>query len=213
MKLISSWSGGKDSCYALMQALKEQPSTLAVLLTMMNESGKVSRSHGIAQSLLAQQAHALSVPLSLVAATWHDYEAQFISTLKQLKHTYHTHAVVFGDIDIQPHRAWEEKVCAASQQQAVLPLWQQDRKALVHAMIDSGIHAIITSCHADLGESFLGRTLSKDLVAEMEEKGVDVCGENGEYHTLVLDCPLFASAITLPEYKKQRHENYWFLTW
>lgn len=213
MQLISAWSGGKDSCYALMLALAEQSHKLAVLHTMMNENGRISRSHALPLWLLQQHASALQVAHCATPATWGDYESVYIDTLKNLKQRHATDAVVFGDIDIQSHRDWEEKVCTASEHEALLPLWQRARKDLVYDMIDSGIHAIITSCNTYLGEDFLGRVISRELVADLEEKGVDVCGENGEYHTLVLDCPLFTEAISLPPYEKCTHEHYCFLTW
>jgi uncharacterized protein (TIGR00290 family) len=213
MKLISSWSGGKDSCFALMQTLKDKTNTLAVLLNMMNENGKVSRSHGLPLAILQQQADAIGVPLSGTPASWKDYEALYINTLKKLKTAHNTEAVVFGDIDLEPHREWEEKVCAASEHEALLPLWQQDRKELVYAMIDNGIKAIIVSCNTHLGEAFLGREITRDLVTELEAAGVDACGENGEYHTAVIDCPLFSQPVKVTPHKKQTHKDYCFLTW
>lgn len=213
MKLISSWSGGKDSCFALMKTLENKEHSLEVVLNMMNENGKVSRSHGLPLSILQQQADAIGVPLSGTPAAWSDYEEFYINTLKKLQKTYTTDAVVFGDIDLEPHREWEEKVCAASEHKALLPLWQQDRKELVYAMIDNGIKAIIVSCNTHLGEAFLGREITRELVTELENAGVDACGENGEYHTAVIDCPLFSQAVVLPQHKKQTYENYCFLTW
>jgi len=212
MKIISSWSGGKDSCYALFLALKKGH-RLEVILNMMNENKKVSRSHGIALEILQEQAKSLGVPLYGVPATWGDYEKNYIKALQHLKTKFNTEAVVFGDIDLQPHKDWEEKVCAEVNLEALLPLWQQNRKELVYEMIDSGITAMIVSCNKQLGEPFLGRIITKGLVDELESIGVDACGENGEYHTLVLDCPLFSKPISLPKYKKQTHENYCFITW
>ena len=92
-------------------------------------------------------------------------------------------------------------------------MWQQDRKELVYAMIDNGIKAIIVSCNTHLGEAFLGREITRELVKELENAGVDACGENGEYHTAVIRCPLFSQPVVLPQYKKQTYENYCFLTW
>ena len=212
MKLISSWSGGKDSCYALMLALSENH-TLGVLLNMMNENGKVSRSHGLLLSLLNQQTKAIGVPILGIPTSWNPYEVSYIEALNKLKSKYQTKGVVFGDIDLEPHRQWEEKVCNSAKLKAFLPLWQQKRKELVHKMIDSGIKAIIVSCNLHLGETFLGREITKELVEELENKGVDACGENGEYHTFVSDCPLFSKPLTLPNYTKKTYEDYCFINW
>lgn len=212
MNLISSWSGGKDSCYALMCAGLEGHIP-TILLNMMNENGKISRSHGLPLSIIQQQAKAIGVPHIGVPATWNDYELNFIETLKNLKQEYQIEGVVFGDIDLEPHREWEEKVCNAANLKTLLPLWQQDRKELVYAMIDNGIKAIIVSCNAFLGESYLGREITKELVEELENIGVDACGENGEYHTVVIDCPLFSKPLILPDYKTKTYENYCFIIW
>lgn len=213
MKIISSWSGGKDSCFALMQALKNDNYELVALLNMMNENGKVSRSHGLPFEILNQQADALGIPIKGVPATWGEYETNYIQGLEELQIIYQTDAVVYGDIDLESHREWEEKVCDATNHKALLPLWQQDRKDLVYAMINSGIKAIIVSCNLHLGEEFLGEEITIELMKRLEEKGVDVCGENGEYHTAVIDCPLYSQPVIIPEYNKTTHQNYCFLTW
>lgn len=211
-KFGASWSGGKDSCYAVMQAL-EQGFELVVLLNVLNEQGKISRSHGIPKSILTQQANALNVPIHTIASSWQEYEQHFTNALRTLKARHPIESMVFGDIDLQAHRDWEEKVCLNAGLEAVLPIWQQDRRELVIRMLDAGIEAIIVSCNTIMGERFLGKTLARDLLPELERLGVDVCGENGEFHTLVVDCPLFDQKISIPTYKKALHENYWFIVW
>jgi Predicted ATPases of PP-loop superfamily len=210
--IICSWSGGKDSCFALMQAVQQGYRPVA-LLNVMNENGQISRSHGLPSSILSQQSAAIGLPLTTIASSWQDYEANFVAQLKGLKQEYAAAGAVFGDIDLQAHRDWEEKVCAAAGLEALLPLWQLERKLLVYRMLQEGIRCMIVSCNTHLGESFLGRILDDVLIAELEEKGVDVCGENGEFHTVVVDCPLFAVPVQLPAFTKVRHENYWFLQW
>jgi len=212
VSLGCSWSGGKDSCFALMQRLKDN-SVLKVLINMMNENGKISRSHGLPQYILQQQSAALEVPLLTQPSTWNDYESNFISMLTRAKQEFGVNEMVFGDIDLQGHRDWEEKVCSAAALSCSLPLWKMDRKQLVVSMINGGLESIIVSCNTVMGETFLGRTLTHDLVEELESLGVDVCGENGEFHTVVVRCPLFKQRVQLPSAKKVLHESYWFLTW
>jgi uncharacterized protein (TIGR00290 family) len=212
MNFLTSWSGGKDSCYAMMQAV-DQGLYPKVLLNMMNENGKVSRSHGLPLSILNQQAEKMQLPLEGIPATWGDYEAKFISTLKTLKAIYTLDAAVFGDIDLQAHKDWEDKVCEASGLKAVLPLWQQDRLTLVKEMIDKGIETMIVSCNTTMGEGYLGRILSKELAIELQQKGIDPCGENGEFHTLVLNCPLFSDRIKLPQFAVTTYQDYCFIVW
>ncbi|UQD56335.1 diphthine--ammonia ligase [Flavobacterium sp. K5-23] len=212
MNFLTSWSGGKDSCYAMMQAI-DQGLVPKVLLNMMNENGKISRSHGLPLSILNQQAQKMQLPLEGVPATWGDYEEKFISTLKILKAKYNLDAAFFGDIDLQAHKDWEDKVCEAASLKAILPLWQQDRITLVNEMIENGIETMIVSCNTMMGESYLGKLLTKDLVVELIEKGIDPCGENGEFHTLVLNCPLFSERISLPEFSIKTYNDYCFIVW
>ncbi len=209
-KFVCSWSGGKDSCFAFMQASQQgyQP---AVLLNVLNEAGKISRSHGIPAHILQQQANAIGLPIHLISSSWQDYENNFVKALQTVKTTHQLTHAVFGDIDLQPHRDWEEKVCHNAQLTAVLPLWQQNRKALVLQMLNVGIETIIVSCNTTMGEYFLGKTLTPTLIDTIEELGVDACGENGEFHTLVLNCPLFSKRIEVTRKNKILHDGYWFL--
>jgi len=206
---LCSWSGGKDSCFALMQAI-QLGYTPKVLLNVLNEEGKISRSHGIPEDILKQQARAAELPIHMISSSWSEYEQHFTAALTQLKDDYNLTHAVFGDIDLQAHRDWEEKVCNAANLTAVLPLWQQDRKKLVLQMLEAGIETIIVSCNETMGEQLIGRLITAALVEELEAIGVDPCGENGEYHTLVLDCPLFTDRINVCVMEKVQHGGYWF---
>jgi diphthine-ammonia ligase len=206
---LCSWSGGKDSCFALLRAMQTGYSP-KVLLNVLNEEGKISRSHGIPSSILKAQANAAGLPIDLISSSWNDYEIKFTTALSWLKEQYQLTHAVFGDIDLQPHRDWEEKVCRTAGLTAVLPLWKQDRRSLVNQMLEAGIETMIVSCNETMGEGFLGRHLTPVLIDELESLGVDACGENGEYHTLVLDCPLFKEKIEVGISGTVLHNNYWF---
>lgn len=212
MNFVTSWSGGKDSCYAMMQAVAQGLKPKA-LLNMMNENGQVSRSHGLPLSILKQQAQKMNLPIVTIPATWNEYETKYIKALQEIKTEFELDAAVFGDIDLQPHRDWEEKVCKAAGIEAVLPLWQQNRIDLVHEMLANGIETMIVSCNTQMGEGYLGKIMTTELAEELEAKGIDSCGENGEFHTMVINCPLFSESITLPKYTKQTYKDYCFVVW
>jgi uncharacterized protein (TIGR00290 family) len=208
-KTLCSWSGGKDSCFALMKAI-QQGYAPQVLLNVLNEEGKISRSHGIPSAILQKQAAAAGLGIHLISSSWTDYEKHFTNALSVLKQQYQLTHAVFGDIDLQPHRDWEEKVCANAGLIAVLPLWQQDRKELVMAMLAAGIETIIVSCNTTMGSTYIGKTITPSLVDELESIGIDACGENGEFHTLVLNCPLFNERINARITEVVKHNDYWF---
>tara|TARA_B110000211_G_C14056975_1_gene543806 strand:- start:1187 stop:1837 length:651 start_codon:yes stop_codon:yes gene_type:complete len=205
-----SWSGGKDSCYATQIAVEKGANIVAVM-NMMNENGEFSRSHCIPKDVLKAQAKALGAPLFTCPASWKEFESKYISMLGSIKKDIDFEGIVFGDIDLEPHREWEEKVSSSVGVKAVLPLWQKDRKELVLAMISNQIEAVIVSCNNTMGKEFLGRKIDKQLLEELEALGVDACGENGEYHTLVTNCKLFKSAVNIEVIGKISHEHYNFL--
>ncbi len=211
MNFVCSWSGGKDSCYAFYKA-KEGGLAPKVLLNVMNENGDKSRSHGISVAVLNAQASAIGLPIHFFNSSWESYEEKYIDHLQQLEKTYQFTYAVFGDIDIESHKHWEEKVSNKASLKAVLPLWKQERKALVLEMIANGIEAIIVSCNDQLGSGFLGKKITEELLADFEDKGVDVCGENGEYHTLVVNAPFFNAPLEVKHVASLRNNDYNFAT-
>ena len=209
-KFVCSWSGGKDSCLALYRASRlGQP---VKLFTMFNETGLKSRSHGLSLPLLRLQAEALGIPHVIGAAAWGNYETEFTEALGRLREEG-VQTAVFGDIDIEEHGRWEEKVCTAAGLKLCLPLWQNNRRELVAEFIALGFKAMIVTVNERmLSPDYLGRELSRRLLKELEEEGVDPCGENGEFHTVVLDGPVFRRPLLPKLGEVQRHQGYSFLT-
>lgn len=206
---FSSWSGGKDSCLAFHRAAKTGKP--AALLTMFGENGSRSRSHGLRPELLRAQAEALGLPLHIGQAEWDTYEAVFLAHLAALK-AMGLSTAVFGDIDLEPHREWEEKVCAATGIACCLPLWKEERRALLEEFLALGYRAIVVAVKdGKLDPELLGRELDAALIAEIEASGCDACGEEGEYHTVVVDGPRFRAPIPLRQGARELHAGYWFL--
>ena len=191
-----AWSGGKDCCLALHRTA----STGAIparLLTMLTEEGDRTRSHGLRKEIVEEQARALGLPLRCAAASWERYEEAFIGLLREAAQEG-IRDVVFGDIDIPRHRQWEERVARIAGMSAHLPLWKQDRQCLLEEAWELGIRArIVVVRDKVLGRRFLGRDLDPATVHELAEEGVDLCGENGEFHTVVIDGPDFAHPLTI----------------
>lgn len=190
---VCSFSGGKDSCLALWLA-QRQGHDVRTLLTMFEESGQRSRSHAVSRPLMEAQAEALGCKLLVRQASWKDYEQVFIATLTELRNEGYSSAI-FGDIDLQEHRDWEEKVCAAAGMTAVLPLWQNDRLQLVDEVLAAGFRATVVCTDSRyLSDDFCGRPFDARFIADLPA-GVDACGENGEFHTFVYDGPCFRHPV------------------
>ncbi len=194
MKAFCSWSGGKDSCLALGRAIKNGYE-ITHLLTMFDETGIRSRSHSVSLEVMRAQADALGLELVAPSASWQSYEPVFIEELKRLKAQNFDHAI-FGDIDLQAHRNWEEKVCAAAGVEAVLPLWNENRMDLVNEFWREGFRSVVICVNEKyLDKSFCGRVFDEKFVKDLPE-GVDACGENGEFHTFVFDGKIFKNPVS-----------------
>ena len=192
-RYISSWSGGKDSALALVRA-RAQGAVPVGLLNMLAESGERSRSHGLPPQVLRAQAAALGVPMAFGLAAWVDYEREWVRQASDLRRASGATHMVFGDIDVQAHRDWEEQVCVQAGLTACLPLWLESRTALLSEMLQLGLRALIVSARADCVD-LLGEILDEAVIRSLIERGADACGENGADHTCVLDMPGFARAL------------------
>jgi len=204
-----SWSGGKDSCLALHRTLAAGD-RLSCLVTMLTEDGHRSRSHGLAREVLEAQATAIGVPLLTAAATWDNYESAFVGLLRRAKQLGAT-TTVFGDIDIPRHREWEENVCRQAGLDALLPLWQTDRLKLLDEWWSAGFEArIVVAREGLVDRRYLGRVLDRQVAQELAATGIDPCGENGEFHTLVTAGPLFQQSIQVDLLNHHLRADCWF---
>ncbi len=191
-----SWSGGKDSCMALYKAM-QLGFTPQILMTMFNVESGISAAHRQKEQIFDAQADALGFKSIIVKTPFDDYEKNFVDTLKSLKQQGIDYGI-FGDMDVEPHREWVSRVCQKASMEAVLPLWQTDRHVFINEFFELGFKAKIVLVDTKvLGAEFLGQDLSLPLIKEMEQCGADICGENGEYHTLIYDGPVFHKPVDL----------------
>ena len=210
LKAFCCWSGGKDSCLALYRSLKNFKVTY--LLNMISEDGKYSRSHGIKASLLTLQTETAGIKIIQRKSSWESYEKEFKKTILTLK-TEKVTTGIFGDIDVQEHRDWIERVCQETGITPVFPLWKCKREELVNEFIQAGFKAIVVSTNAKfLGAEWLGRKIDGEFINDLKNLGnIDLCGEAGEYHTFVFDGPIFKNPIEFIIGEKVLKNNRWFL--
>ena len=202
-----SWSGGKDGCLALHR-VKEQFEVRA-LVTMMTEDGSRTRSHGLRPAIIEQHAASLGATVIFGRGSWEGYEEEFIRVLREAKVRGVSH-VIFGDVFPDPHREWVERVCREAGVEAVLPLWANSTRELANEFIAAGgVAQIVTARESVLDASWLGRTLDAATFAELEAMGVDPCGENGEFHTLVTSMPGLIAPMETHELARLSHGGCW----
>ena len=207
-RFVCSWSGGKDSCLALYRCMGAGW-VPARLLTMLTEDGCRTRSHGLLKDVVRAQAESIGVPLCTRPASWTTYEEQFTGLLMAAAEDAIQDAV-FGDIDLEDHRVWEERVCANAGMTAHLPLWQTDRIELLSEFWEAGFETRIVVVRADvLGPDVLGTRLDRAVAEDFAARGIDPCGENGEFHTVVTDGPIFGSPIALAAGEKVLRDGCW----
>ena len=209
-KFVASYSGGKDSSLALYHAL--QSGQAVALIVMLEEHGQRSRSHAMPLDIIDAQAELIGLPILKASATWNDYEHQFINLLNQAKQLG-AEALVTGDIDLIGHAQWNQSVCEQSRLQLCMPLWQKPRLDIVGYFIQLGFVSIIVTINLNLGMRVedLGRILTTDFVDELIARGIDPCGEAGEFHTTLIDGPIFKKPLLLNKGDILYHENYAFL--
>ncbi len=187
-----SWSGGKDACLAGLLA-REQGWSVERFVTMCEPDG-LSKSHALPPTLLAAQVAALGGQWQPVNVPPGRYAACFDAALAQLR-AEGFEAMVFGDIDLQAHRDWLAPACARAGLQAVFPLWGWPRAAVARAVIDRGIRARLVCVDTQrLDASCCGAAYDDALLARLPA-GVCPAGEDGEFHTVVLDAPGFAAPL------------------
>jgi uncharacterized protein (TIGR00290 family) len=179
------------------------------MLTMLTEDGSRSRSHGLRPELLRAQASRLGLVMLTGRCTWETYTAEFSGVLRQAADRGVTH-VIFGDIMFDSHREWTERVCQGEGLTAVQPIWGESTRELAREFVESGGTArLVTVRPPVLDDTWLGRTLTPALLSDFERLGVDPCGENGEYHTVVTACPLFSSPLEVVEGERVLRNGCW----
>ena len=206
MKVFASWSGGKECALATYKAIS-QGQEVSYLVNFISEDGERSRSHGIKAGVLALQAEAIGIPLIQVKTSWENYEENFKKVVRELKDKG-IEGGVFGDIDLQEHRDWVERVCAEVGIKAFLPLWQVRPEELIDEFLRLEFKAMVVATR--LEESLLGKVLNKALVRRIIKLGSHPCGESGEYHTFVTAGPIFRRALKITKGERERRDNMWF---
>jgi len=210
MNLVSSWSGGKDSCLACYKAI-ESGYQVRYLLNFISKEYKRCCFHGIEASLLNLQAELICIPLIQreVSADMEKYETEFKAAVSEIK-TKEIQGMVFGDVYLEEHRNWVERVCKDLEILPIQPLWNHTPFRVLEEFIDLGFKAIVVSCKADMfSKDFIGRVIEKDLIRELQMRNICPCGENGEFHTFVIDGPMFRRKIEILESEPILKEGFW----
>jgi len=156
--------------------------------------------HGIRREVLEAQTRSINIPLDILELpedfTMQQYDEKMNDKVQKLKSQHYTHTV-FGDIFLEDLRQYREKMLLPYNIKPVFPLWKKDTYALMKNFLRLGYKSLIVCINnSKLNESFLGMELSEELVEKLP-KDVDPCGENGEFHTLCFDGPIFNEPLNI----------------
>jgi diphthine-ammonia ligase len=212
MKVVSLWSGGKDSCFACYKA-KQQGYQIISVINFTDSDRVNSVSHGLSADIIQKQADLIDIPLLQKTMPKKGYKDAFKVVIEELKAKEGIEGIVFGDIYLQEHRDWIDKVCEELRVEPILPIWTHDTKKLIRDIIDSGFKSIVVSTRKDiLGEEWLGREIDDKFIKDLSAIGnIDLCGEKGEFHTFTYDGPIFKQKIKFDIGEKRLENGRWFL--
>lgn len=212
MRVVSLWSGGKDSCFACYKA-KSQGHQVISLINFTDSEGVSSVSHGLSASIIKRQTSLVGIPLMQKPMPQKGYPDAFQELIRDYKAKEGIEGIVFGDIYLQEHRDWIDKVCAQLHVEAILPIWRKDTDGLIKEIINSGFKSIVVSVKKNiLGQEWLGREIDDRFVKDLKALGnIDLCGEKGEFHTFVYDGPIFKKPVAFVTREKILRDNHYFL--
>jgi uncharacterized protein (TIGR00290 family) len=199
-KAFFNWSGGKDSSLALYHTLQNKSFNIKYLLTNLSAEHNRISMHGVRFELLKLQAESIGIPLTTMQinknASMEDY-----NKLVQIKMDFFTSKNInhcfFGDIFLEDLKTYREKQLKKVNVITHFPLWKRPTIDIINEFIDLGFKAKVVSINANLlDKSFAGRELDQSFINDLP-KEVDVCGENGEFHSFVYDGPIFKTPVTI----------------
>ncbi|PCJ23818.1 MAG: ATP-binding protein [Flavobacteriales bacterium] len=195
--IVMSWSGGKDSSFALFQLLSQGKYNVKYLLTNIFKPNKRVSMHGVPESLIEKQAKNIGIPLIklyIEEKTHNEYDEKMRVLLLSLKDKGIT-KVAFGDIFLEDLKIYREGKLREVGMEALFPLWEKDTKILANQFLKEGFKTHI--CSIDTGKiprGLIGIDFSNSFINLLPKK-VDPCGENGEFHSFCYDGPIFKSEI------------------
>ena len=203
-RLILSWSSGKDSAWALHLLRHggdyEGEYEVAGLLTTLNAAFDRVAMHSTRRALLEVQARAVGLPLYSVALPWPCSNSEYEAAMRgacEAAVAEGIEAIAFGDLFLEDVRRYREDRLQGTGLTPVFPIWGLDTRRLAEEMIASGLRArIVCVDPKKLAREFAGREFDADFLRDLPA-GVDPCGENGEFHSVVYAGPMFRAAIPI----------------
>lgn len=197
-KVSVSWSGGKDSAFALHKIIQQGALEVLSLHTSFNDQLRRVGMHGTPENLIELQASAIGLPLHKVyipaGSTNDEYEKGMLTFYRQQKEAG-IEAIVFGDIFLEDLKAYRDQLLAKAGLEGIYPLWQKDTRQLIHNFLATGFKTTICAADAKhFPREAAGKRIDEAFISQLPAE-VDPCGERGEFHTFVSEGPIFKQAV------------------
>jgi len=193
---IFNWSGGKDSSLALYHCLRDPHINIKYLVTTVNDAVDRISMHGVRVELLIKQAESIGIPLYQIRLPempgMKKCDEIMHQHLSRFKSEGITHSI-FGDIFLEDLKNYRDARLAEVGMTGIYPLWKRNTHELIKEFLDLGFGTVI-ACTRERLEYIVGKEISPDLIAALPAD-VDVCGENGEFHTFAFKGPVFSNEI------------------
>lgn len=200
MRVVLSWSSGKDSCWAL-HLLRQTPDVeLIALLTTFNSTADRVAMHAVRRELVEAQAERIGLPLWPVELPWPCSNGVYEELMREVCQraiAEQADAMAFGDLFLQDIRDYRETQLRDTGLTPLFPVWHLPTGALASAMIQAGVKAKVTCVDPKkLDRSFAGQDFNQSFLDSLPPS-IDPCGENGEFHTFVYESPAFSHPIDI----------------
>ena len=192
--VVVSLSGGKDSMYALYTVLKEGVNVNHLMFIKIG-----GKAHLDNKWLMKLVSESIRIP----AVTSGGKIQEIRKTLQKLK----ADTFISGIMTTPEHIDYYREVCEPINVRHYAPLWGKNPLTALAEMKQLGFRMLIIEVDVSMGanKNWLGKELNDDILRELErlkvDRSINPIGEFGEYHTFVLDCPIYKKKINITKSK------------
>jgi uncharacterized protein (TIGR00290 family) len=183
------------------------------LITMVSDVFRRTCAHGIPIDVVKMQAEALQIPITFINST-PDYENQLVNALIDMKENQNVDTVIFGSLYVETDRQWNEQAAAKAGLHSEFPLWirSEEVSKLAKEWLQLGYKAIICRVKDGyLDKSWVGENLNSNFFSHASHSDICPMGEMGEFHTFVLDGPLFKKSLEVTHTDTVLNSGLWSL--
>jgi uncharacterized protein (TIGR00290 family) len=211
-KYIALWSGGKDSCLAVFEGMK-QGYHISYLLNFISEADQRDELHKTKPELIQLQAEVIGIPL--VQKEWSRERSKgekMVEEIKELVSNEGISGLIAGDISLTMHRLWVKILSMGLEVKLYLPFFGRDSEKVLASFIDQGFETIVVSTSkALLDKEWIGHKVDFQFIDYLRGRKIDIGGEFNEYHTFVVSGPIFKRKIRIEQAEIRESDMFWFL--